>query len=149
MRTCLYVFISITLATLSLASQDVGRAYTPRPGSPERKAILDAVRERLGISNQFEVIHMKVNRQWAFFRGNALVFEGREKLEVDSVMALLRRAEESGKQVWQVEHIWSLERDSDRPFESYLESFRKRQREDRIPADIFPEDIIRPQSGLR
>ncbi|HSE96626.1 MAG TPA: hypothetical protein VLD57_00055 [Blastocatellia bacterium] len=29
---------------------------------------------------------------------------------------------------------------------AYLESFRKRQREDRIPADIFPEDIIRPQS---
>lgn len=146
MRFYLFALILISLTTAGFASQDAGRAYAPRAGSPERKAILDAVRARLEIKNQFEVDHMKVNREWAFFRGNALVFEQGEKLEVDSVMALLKQVQKGGKKAWQVEHIWSLGKDSDQPMENYLEAFRKRQQSDLIPADIFPDDIIKPQS---
>jgi hypothetical protein len=162
MRFCLCALISAALTAPSFAPepaiafspaasssprQSASRAYTPRPGSPERKAVLDAVRGHLGIKNQFEVLHLKINQGWAFFRGNALYFEQGEKLEVDSIMALLKRAEKSGKRVWQVESIWSLEKDSDQPLENYLEMFRKRQRDDRIPADIFPEDIMKPQAN--
>lgn len=149
MRFYLCATVSIILTTLSFASQDASRTYTPRPGTPERKAILDAVRARLAIKNQFEVDHMKVSREWAFFRGNALVFEQGEKLEVDSVMALLKQVKKGGKRAWQVEQIWSLGKDSDQPMENYLEAFRKRQQDDLIPADIFPDDVIKPQTRPR
>ncbi|HWP42512.1 MAG TPA: hypothetical protein VNO14_04705 [Blastocatellia bacterium] len=144
MRTLLCVLVSMALAAACFAAQTKGRAYTPRPGTPERRAILDSVRSHLGIKNQFEVAHMKVNEGWAFFRGNALVFEQGEKLEVDSVMALLRQVDRGGKKTWQVESLWSLEKNSDQPMENFLEIFRRRQRDDRIPADIFPEDVMKP-----
>lgn len=146
---CAFILTAGLLLTpqpATIAAQSASRAYTPRPGSPERKAILDAIRDRLGIKNQFEVAHMKVSQGWAFFRGNALVFEQGEKVEVDSVMALLKQAGKESKKAWQVEHLWSLSSDSDQPLENYLEEFRKRQRDGRIPADIFPEDIIKPRT---
>lgn len=47
--------------------------YTPKPGSPERKQIMDALRapveEALKKSVEFKVDHLKVKSGWAFLRG--------------------------------------------------------------------------------
>jgi hypothetical protein len=46
-----------------------GKATTPPQGSPERKAVLDAVRVRLQLKSQFKVYHLKLNGNWAYFHG--------------------------------------------------------------------------------
>lgn len=47
--------------------------YTPKPGSPERKQIMDALRapveKSLKKSAEFKVDHLKVKSGWAFMRG--------------------------------------------------------------------------------
>jgi len=69
----------------------------PAPGSPERGALLDAVRAALGLNAQasrFKVLHLRRAGVWAYFEGNELVpLEGREWQETDlTVKALLRFA---------------------------------------------------------
>jgi hypothetical protein len=47
--------------------------YTPKPGSPERKQIMDALRapveSALKKSVEFKIDHLKVKSDWAFMRG--------------------------------------------------------------------------------
>ena len=67
----LYSLLFTVLFTCSAFAQDV--IYTPKPGSPERKQILDALRapveKALKKSVEFKVDHMKVKSDWAFMRG--------------------------------------------------------------------------------
>jgi len=75
-----------------------GQTYTPKQGTPERKAILDAVRKRLDITSQFSVDHLKINGDWAYFRGNEVFIDGGERQETDlSVAVLLQRRTSSSK----------------------------------------------------
>lgn len=93
------------------------QAYTPPAGSPERKAIMNALRG--GVQTEFkqavifEVEHLKVNRGWAFLRGIPRQPSGRpinyagtpyqqrikEGMFDDWIAALLRKSGEK----WQVE----------------------------------------------
>lgn len=67
----LRVVIAAFLFTASAIAQNT--TYTPKPGSPERKQIMDALRapvERaLKKSVEFKVDHLKVKSGWAFMRG--------------------------------------------------------------------------------
>lgn len=65
-------FIAGILAIcLSVASTE---AHTPQPGSPERKAIMDAVRPsieaRLGSNIEFAVKRLEVGKGWALLYAN-------------------------------------------------------------------------------
>ena len=67
----LYSFLATALFTFSAFAQTA--VYTPKPGSPERKQIMDALRApvetALKKSVEFKVDHLKVKGGWAFMRG--------------------------------------------------------------------------------
>ena len=150
MRFCaLVLFIALNFGAQSLAvpraSSQVeaeDRIYTPEKGTPERKAILDAVRARLKTGNQFEVDHLKANQKWAYFRGNVVVFAEGEKVETDSVQALLERRSVNGKSAWMVLEIWNLEQGgTEDQFKQFVGRVSKRRKTEGIPGKIFPEQL--------
>ena len=117
-------------------------AYTPAKGASERKAMLDAVRAELKTKDQFEVDHLKASGRWAYFRGNAVVFTEGEKVETDSVQALLERKDVNGKSAWVVLEIWNLERgETEDQFKQFVGRVSQRRRADGIPEKIFPEQF--------
>ena len=67
----LYSVLATVLFTFSAFAQTA--VYTPKPGSPERKQIMDALRApveaALKKSVEFKVDHLKVKNGWAFMRG--------------------------------------------------------------------------------
>jgi hypothetical protein len=60
-------------STRGVAPADTGRPYTPEKGSPERKAIVDALRtpveKKLKQPVIFKIDHLKVQNGWAFLLG--------------------------------------------------------------------------------
>src|SRR4028119_1664921 len=73
------------------------KAATPAQGSPERKAILDAVRVRLQLKSQFKVYHLKLKGNWAYFHGGEVVDAGEGELQETDLdaKALLERKQSS------------------------------------------------------
>lgn len=119
-------------------------ATTPAQGSPERRALLDAVRARLKIKSQFKVNHLKAGDGWAYFDGGEVVDAGGGELqETDlSVRALLAlRKSAAGKSVWSVVEIWTLPTDDKLSHDSFLARLRRRRGAEKIPAGIFPPDL--------
>ena len=148
----LWAFILFSALSVSGQSSTVPRAspqakaedqvYTPEKGTPERKAILDAVRAKLKTGNQFEVDHLKANLKWAYFRGNAVVFTEGEKVETDSIQALLERRNVNGKSAWMVLEIWNLEQGgTEDQFKQFVGRVSKRRKTEGIPGKIFPEQL--------
>ncbi|MBA2646540.1 MAG: hypothetical protein H0U81_07055 [Pyrinomonadaceae bacterium] len=132
--------LAVPRASSQAGAED--RVYTPEKGTPDRKAILDAVRGKLKTDNQFEVDHLKVNHRWAYFRGNAVVFTEREKVETDSVQALLERRNVNGKSAWMVLEIWNLEQGgTEDQFKQFVGRVSKRRKTEGIPGKIFPEQL--------
>lgn len=118
------------------------RVYTPDKGTPERKAILDSVRAKLKTKNQFEVNYLKANQRWAYFRGNAVVFTEDEKIETDSVQALLEKGAVGGKSSWVVVEVWNLEQQgTEEGFRKFVEGLRRRQKDKGIPEQVLPEQL--------
>ncbi len=68
----LLLFASVAAGAAGAAGAE---PYTPKPGSAERKAILDAIREpvqkHLQQSVRFRIDHFKVADGWAFIKGQA------------------------------------------------------------------------------
>lgn len=118
---------------------------TPAQGSPERKALLDAVRARLKIKSQFKVNHLKASDTWAYFDGGEVVDSGGGELqETDlSVRALLaRKKTAAGKSAWAVVEIWTLPTDDRLSSDAFLARLQRRRRgAEKIPAAIFPPDL--------
>jgi len=81
------------------------RSSTPSPGSPERRAILDALRMELGHlagpDLVFVVGHLKVHTGWAWIHAFPQSHDGRSRYE--DVSALLRK--QKGR--WSVQHLES------------------------------------------
>ena len=74
MRHLLGVVLTLTLVITSAFAQLGGAAtYTPEKGSPERKAIVDALRvpveKKLKQPVIFKIDHLKVQGGWAFLLG--------------------------------------------------------------------------------
>ena len=125
-------------------SGGAGRAATtPAQGSPERKAVLDAVRAHLKLKSQFKVYHLKVNGNWAYFHGGEVVDAGDGELqETDlDVKALLQLKTAGGKTSWTVAEIWTLPTDDKLSYKSFVRRARERQKTANVPADIFPTDM--------
>ena len=87
---------------------------TPKPGSAERKAIMDALRKPVQKATKFPVIfrvgHLKVLNGWAFFSGNALRADGKaigDDFLWGETSALLRKQGKS----WTVLH-WGFATDT-------------------------------------
>ena len=122
---------------------NASRATTPVQGSPERKAVLDAVRARLKLKSQFKVYHLKLNGDWAYFHGGEVVDAGEGELqETDlDVKALLERKQVAGKSAWVVAEIWTLPTDDQLSYKNFVARSRRRQKATNIPADIFPADM--------
>jgi hypothetical protein len=120
-----------------------GKATTPAQGSPERKAVLDAVRVRLMSKSQFKVYHLKLNGNWAYFHGGEVVDAGEGELqETDlDVKVLLERKQIDGKPLWVVAELWTLPTDDKFPYKNFVMRARRRQKLSRVPADIFPADM--------
>lgn len=119
-------------------------AATPAQGSPERKALLDAVRARLKIKSQFKVNHLKAGGEWAYFDGGEVVDAGGGELqETDlSVRALLaRKKTAAGKHVWAVVEIWTLPTNDQLSSDAFAARLRRRRGASNIPASIFPPDL--------
>ena len=118
-------------------------ATTPAQGSPERKAVLDAVRVRLQSKSQFKVFHLKLKGRWAYFHGSEVVSAGEGGLEETDlhVKALLERKQIRGKPLWTVAELWTLSTDDKFPHENFVTRARRRQKLSGAPADIFPADI--------
>jgi hypothetical protein len=116
------------------------RVTTPVPGSPTRRAILDALRASLDSKSTFEVHHLRVGGRWAYLRCNEVFFDGDEKQETDLTVAALleRRGEGNGR--WTVVERWTLPTDEQEPFKDFVRRVQAKQRAARIPAALFPAD---------
>jgi hypothetical protein len=130
-------------AAPALAQSNTDKATTPAQGSPERKAVLDAVRARLKLASQFKVYHLKLKGDWAYFHGGEVVDAGEGELqETDlDVKALLERKTSGGKTFWVVAEIWTLPTDDKLSYKSFVARARRRQKASNVPADIFPLDM--------
>ena len=71
-RNALRIFLAATLAALTLSSAQAQRMHTPRPGSSERSAIMDAIRPTCERDLQqpviFKVTLLNVAGDWAAAR---------------------------------------------------------------------------------
>jgi hypothetical protein len=120
---------------------------TPRAGSPERAAILDALRQRLKMSSRFKVDHIRVASNWAFVRATEVVeLEKGELQETDfTVSALLERSASSTTGAWRTVEIWTLPGEQEHPLAQFTRRIRVRQRADRLPDALFPDDLLAGQ----
>jgi hypothetical protein len=120
-----------------------GKAATPAQGSPERQAMLDAVRVRLQLKSRFKVYHLKLKGNWAYFHGGEVVDAGEGELqETDlSVKALLERKQINGKPLWTVAELWTLPTEDKFPYKNFVARTRRRLKLSNVPADIFPADM--------
>ncbi|MGH9943975.1 MAG: hypothetical protein ACRD9R_16645 [Pyrinomonadaceae bacterium] len=138
----LSLLLLLAWAGAGVAAAQAGETYTPKQGTPERKAILDAVRQKLDINSQFSVDHMKVNGDWAYFRGTEVFFDGGERQETDlGVAVLLERRGTGGRETWMIAEMWTLPTESESPFKQFVARVRRRQKAGKIPADIFPPEM--------
>jgi len=133
---------AITQAGSGQSSLAAGQTYTPKQGTPERKAILDAVRKRLDITSQFSVDHLKLNGDWAYFRGTEVFIDGGERQETDlSVAVLLQRRTMGGKQAWTIIEMWTLPTETEQPFKQFVTRIKQRRKTAKIPGDLFPPEM--------
>ena len=121
---------------LPAQATDKQDAYTPEKGTEERKAILDALREKLftmhGIEVIFVVNYMKVYDGWAWVHTLPQDAHGSNKYE--DVLALIHREED----VWKVIEIPCAEEDNPLCItsENYYEGLIKRHTG--LPECILP-----------
>lgn len=112
------------------------KAYTPAPGSPERRAILAALRAKLYSLHQleasFEVRHLKVQGGWAWVQAQPRSADGSQRFE--DVHALLRKAD-SG---WRVEDFPCTEEDNPECVGQPGFFRTLRARFPQLPPDILP-----------
>jgi hypothetical protein len=108
LRGILVALLALTFTALA------GEITTPKIGSPERKAIMDALRtpveKKLKKKVIFRVGTLRVADGWAFLQGNALRPDGTELGDEDlwgELTAVLRK--QDGK--WTVAH-WGLATDT-------------------------------------
>ncbi len=121
------------------ASANGAAPTTPPPGSPQRAALLDAVRAALGLNpraSRFKVSHLRSAGNWAYFEGNEVVpLDGREWQETDlTVKALLAH----GKGGWRVSLKWTLPGDDTHPLRRFERQLADKRDQDKIPEGIFP-----------
>jgi hypothetical protein len=121
---------------------------TPAAGTPERTALLDAVRARLGTSSRFKVDHVRAAGSWAFLRATEVVpLDGGEEQETDlTVAALLTTNVGAG---WQVVELWTLPGDARLPMAEFRRRLGVFQVAGGLPWALFPDDVRPDTAGVR
>ena len=116
---------------------------TPASGSPERAAILDALRTRLKIKSKFRVGHMQMAGEWAFVRATEIVeLDGNEQQETDlTVMALLEKPKGSTTGWWRIADYWTLPENEQKPLADFTRRVKQRIAAERLPAALLPDDL--------
>jgi hypothetical protein len=116
---------------------------TPTSGSPERAAILDALRTRLKTKNRFRVGHLKLAGEWAFVRATEVVeLEGNEQQETDlTVVALLEKPKGSTTGWWRIADYWTLPENDQKPLADFTRRVKQRIAAERLPAALLPDDL--------
>ena len=114
-------------------------ATTPPPNSPERRALLDAVRQRAALAadtSRLRVHHLKVAGRWGYFVGTETVAVApNEWQETDlSVEALLER-DASG---WRVAEYWSLPTEHLASRRAFISRVHRRLAGEGLPAGLLP-----------
>ncbi len=126
--------IGAPLPAVWAAEQPGSAVHTPPPGSPERQAILDALRfmmhELHGMELIFVVRHLKVKGNWAWLEVEPRSPDGRSRFE--GVCALLKY----GPGHWEVAELASTEEDSPLWRPGYARSLKARF--PGLPLEIFP-----------
>ena len=141
LQACVAAAIAWPATGSSQPPAAAGTVSTPAPGSPTRRAILDALRAKLDIKSVFEVYHLKVSGRWAYLRCNEVVMVDGEKQETDlTVAALFERREGNASARWRVVELWTLPTDDSEHFKDFVRRVQARQRDSRIPAALFPDD---------
>jgi hypothetical protein len=128
-------------APLGMTGNDT--VATPGPGSPERTAILDALRTRLKTKSRFKVDHLRTAGGWAFIRATETVqLEGDEQQETDlTVAALLEKPKASTTGWWRIADIWTLPDNDTKPLAEFTRRVRQRVAAERLPAALLPDDL--------
>jgi hypothetical protein len=142
-RLFVFLLLASCCVFVSPVPAQSGKAASPAQGSPERKAVLDAVRVRLQLKSQFKVYHLKLKGNWAYFHGGEVVDAGEGELqETDlDVKALLERKQIRGQPLWTVAELWTLPTDDKFSYKNFALRTRRRQKLSGVPADIFPPDM--------
>ncbi|HEU4722021.1 MAG TPA: hypothetical protein VFS59_11715 [Gemmatimonadaceae bacterium] len=118
-------------------------AVTPAAGSPERAAILDALRTRLETTSRFKVDHLKLSGEWAFVRATEIVeLDGHEQQETDlTVAALLEKPKGSTTGWWRIADYWTLPENDQKPLADFTRRVKQRVTAERLPAALLPDDL--------
>jgi len=110
--------------------------YTPKPGNPVRKAVLDGLREWVLENHQVRVVfvvrYLKVADGWAWTETIPQSHDGTQRYE--GLMALLNRTDEG----WKVLHVPSGEEDAPPVDGTYFEMLLEEV--PGLPRGIFPAD---------
>jgi hypothetical protein len=116
---------------------------TPGPGSPERAAILDALRTRLKVESKFQVGHIRLAGEWAFVRATEVVeLEGDEQQETDlTVVALLEKPKGSTTGWWRIVDYWTLPENDVKPLADFTRRVKQRIAAERLPTALLPDDL--------
>ena len=116
---------------------------TPGAGSPERAAILDALRTRLKTKSRFKVDHIRLAGEWAFVRATEVVeLDGNEQQETDlTVAALLEKPKGSTTGWWRIADYWTLPENDERPLADFTRRVKQRIAAERLPNALLPEDL--------
>lgn len=106
----LVMFIGILLYVQLAAVDADAKAYTPKPGSTERKAILDALRECVKQNHNIDVIfvvrHLKVKNGYAWVHTMPQSKDGANMYE--DISALLKKDQDH----WEMAEIPCAEEDN-------------------------------------
>ena len=118
------------------------------PAPSQREWILDAVRERLGVTSELAVDHVAMTATdtiHAFVRATEVVPVAEpdgERQETDlAVMALLELPPGGAGRTWRVVELWTLPGDSRRPRRDFVRRVRAHQAAARLPGALFPADL--------
>lgn len=117
----------------------------PASGSPERAAIVEAVRRDVGNTTRYRIDHLRATPRWAFFSGTEIVpLDGGEDQETDlSVQALLEQRTADGAPRWEVVERWTLPTNDSAPHARFLQRLRDRIARDAVPKALFPPDLFK------
>jgi hypothetical protein len=120
---------------------------TPAAGSPERAAILDALRTRLKTKSKFSVGHIAMAGEWAFVRATEVVeLDGDEEQETDlTVAALLEKPKGSTTGWWRIADYWTLPENDTRPLAAFTQRVQQRIAAERLPRALLPDDLWETQ----
>ena len=116
---------------------------TPAAGSPERAAILDALRTRLKTKSRFKVDHIRTSGSWAFVRATEIVeLDENEQQETDlTIAALLELPKGSTTGWWRIADYWTLPENDQRPLADFVRRVKLRIAAERLPRALLPDDL--------